>query len=120
MFPWFPLATSTKESSGFLWDKVSSRYTQLWYSELVCVLAGENRLFHCEEHVSIIQSPEQIGLSDYTKTTSVAMNEVAESKKKKKIYVEQHKYMLLCLWGVNNQELQKGLVLIVGDSIGLT
>lgn len=84
MFPWFPLATSTKESSGFLWDKVSSRYTQLWYSELVCVLAGENRLFHCEEHVSIIQSPEQIGLSDYTKTTSVAMNEVAESKKKKK------------------------------------
>lgn len=43
-----------------------------------------------------------------------------QKKKKKKIYVEQHKYMLLCLWGVNNQELQKGLVLIVGDSIGLT
>lgn len=43
-----------------------------------------------------------------------------QKKKKKKIYVEQHKYMLLFLWGVNNQELQKGLVLIVGDSIGLT
>lgn len=46
------------------------------------------------------------------------MNEVAESNNK--IYVEQHKYVLLFLWGVNNQELQKGLVLSMGDSIGLT
>lgn len=49
MFLWFPLATSTKESSGLLWDKMSSRYTQLWHCALVCPLVGEKRLFHSEE-----------------------------------------------------------------------
>lgn len=46
------------------------------------------------------------------------MNEVAELNNK--ICVEQHKYVLLFLWGVYKQELQKGLVLSMGDSIGLT